>query len=162
MSEKFNFTRKKLKASKVNWFLLFKLPSAWFCGVRLKFISPSKSQVTVKHKWINQNPFKSLYFAVQNMAAELSTGVLVMQAIQSQNKKVSMLVIQAQSEFFKKATGRIRFECLEGEMINQAVHKSIEEDNSQVIEVPVKAYNANDELVSQFSFTWSVKPKTSN
>jgi hypothetical protein len=30
---------------------------------------------TVKHRWINQNPFNSMYFAVQAMAAELSTGL---------------------------------------------------------------------------------------
>ncbi|QTY27042.1 DUF4442 domain-containing protein [Flavobacterium sp. CS20] len=114
-----------LKPSKVNWYLLFKLPSAWICGVRLKSIEASKSQVTVKHRWINQNPFKSLYFAVQNMATELSTGVLVMQAIQSQNQKVSMLVIESHSEFFKKATGRIRFECQEGQKINRIIDESL-------------------------------------
>ena len=90
-----------LKPSKVNLFLMFKLPSAWFCGVRLKSIDENSSLVKVKHRWINQNPFKSLYFAVQNMAAELSTGVLVMQAIQSQNKPVSMLVIKLNLNFLK-------------------------------------------------------------
>jgi hypothetical protein len=34
--------------------------------------------VSVKHRWINQNPFNSMYFAVQAMAAELATGALVM------------------------------------------------------------------------------------
>ncbi len=148
-----------LKPHKVNWFLLFKLPSAWFCGVRLKSISASKSQVTVKHKWINQNPFRSLYFAVQNMAAELSTGVLVMQAIQSQNKKISMLVIEAHSEFFKKATGRIRFECLEGQKVNEMVSASLKENSSKEMTLFVKAFNENNDMVSQFNFKWSVKPK---
>jgi hypothetical protein len=36
----------------------------------------------VKHRWINQNPFNSMYFAVQAMAAELATGALVMFQIQ--------------------------------------------------------------------------------
>lgn len=149
-----------LNSNKVNWFLLFKLPSAWLCGVRLQSIDASKSQVSVTHRWINQNPFRSLYFAVQNMAAELSTGVLVMQAIQSQNQKMSMLVIEAHSEFFKKATGRIRFDCREGKSIDKMVKKSIKNNTSQVIKVAVNAYNTNDELVSQFSFTWSVRPKS--
>ena len=64
--------------SKLNAFLLFKLPSAFFCGVRTKEINESNCVVSVKHRWINQNPFKSMYFAVQAMAAELSTGALVM------------------------------------------------------------------------------------
>ncbi|RRO24077.1 DUF4442 domain-containing protein [Flavobacteriaceae bacterium 14752] len=148
-----------LKPYKVNWFLLFKLPSAWFCGVRLKSIDASRSQVTVKHRWINQNPFKSLYFAVQNMAAELSTGVLVMQAIQSQNQKVSMLVIEAHSEFFKKATGRIRFKCHDGQKIDKIVHESIRDITSKQMTLFVEAFDKNDVMVSKFNFTWSVKPK---
>ena len=55
--------------SKLNSFLFLKLPSAFICGVRVKKISADKCIVTVKHKWINQNPFKSMYFAVQAMAA---------------------------------------------------------------------------------------------
>mgnify|MGYP005847387567 CR=1 FL=1 len=149
------------KPSKVNLFLLLKLPSAWFCGVRLKSINEKSSLVMVKHRWINQNPFKSLYFAVQNMAAELSTGILVMQSIQSQDRPVSMLVIKAESEFFKKATGKISFKCEDGLAIENAVDKSLRDNVSQEIEVPVKAYNTNNELVSQFKFKWSVKPKTS-
>ena len=148
-----------LKPSKVNLFLMFKLPSAWVCGVRLKSIDEKSSLVSVKHRWINQNPFKSLYFAVQNMAAELSTGILVMQAIQSQDRPVSMLVIKAESEFFKKATGKISFKCQEGLAIKKAVDKSLKNNVSQEIEVPVKAYNTNNEVVSQFSFKWSLKPK---
>ena len=34
-----------------------------------------KAIVTVRHKWFNQNPFKSMFWAVQGMAAELSTGI---------------------------------------------------------------------------------------
>lgn len=148
-----------LKPSKINLFLMMKLPSAWFCGVRVRSIDNKSSLISVRHRWINQNPFKSLYFAVQNMAAELSTGVLVMQAIQAQDKPVSMLVVEAQSKFFKKATGRISFKCADGQIINDAVQKSIAENTSQIIDVPAKAYNSDNQLVSEFSFTWSVKPK---
>lgn len=148
-----------LKPSRVNLFLMLKLPSAWFCGVRLSRIDLLSSQVTVKHRWINQNPFKSLYFAVQNMAAELSTGILLMQAIQSQNQKVSMLVIEAQSQFFKKATGRIRFECQDGQKVNDIVEQSLKTNTSQHMILFVNAFNQNNEKVSQFSFKWSIKPK---
>jgi hypothetical protein len=146
---------------KINLFLLFKLPSAWLCGVRLNFIDDNNATVFVKHRWINQNPFNSLYFAVQNMAAELSTGVLVMRAIKSHNLPVSMLVIETRSQFFKKATGSIKFECTKGENISRTVNESIQSNSSKTICVPVKAYNSEGEIVSEFSFTWSIKPKTS-
>ena len=63
--------------SKLNTFLFLKLPSAFWSGVRVKSISIEKCVVTVKHRWFNQNPFNSMYFAVQAMAAELTTGALV-------------------------------------------------------------------------------------
>lgn len=148
-----------LTPSKINFFLLFKLPSAWFCGVRLKYIDHSKAVVRVKHRWINQNPFKSLYFAVQQMAAELSTGVLVMQAIKRHNVPISMLVIEAQSQFHKKATGQINFECHFGQQVIEAVNRSIKENSPQVIDIPVCAYNSAGIKVSEFSFKWSIKPK---
>jgi hypothetical protein len=39
----------------------------------------------VKHRWINQNPFNSMYFAVQAMGAELATGALVMYQIKKRS-----------------------------------------------------------------------------
>ena len=42
-----------------NNFLLFKLPSAFFCGVRLKLLSKERAVVTVGLNFLNKNPFKS-------------------------------------------------------------------------------------------------------
>jgi hypothetical protein len=72
--------------------LLFKLPAAYFCGVRVTSLDELKCDVSVKHRWINQNPFRSMYFAVQAMAAELSTGALVMRQVKESNLPISMLI----------------------------------------------------------------------
>lgn len=77
-------------AGNINTFIFFKLPSAFWCGVRAKSLDSDQCTVTVKHQWFNQNPFKSMYFAVQAMAAELSTGALVMYQIKKSGKKISM------------------------------------------------------------------------
>ena len=63
---------------KINLFNMLKLPAAYFTGIRVKAIDEKSCTVSVKHRWVNQNPFKSMYWAVQGMAAELSTGALVM------------------------------------------------------------------------------------
>lgn len=144
---------------KINWFLLFKLPSAWFCGVRVKYIDNKNCKVSVKHRWINQNPFKSMYFAVQNMAAELSTGVLVMQSIKKQKVPISMLVVKAESKFYKKATGIISFECRNGLVAENAIQKCISDDKGQQFTMSVKAYNSDKDVVSEFDFVWSVRAK---
>jgi hypothetical protein len=148
-----------LNPGKINLFLLLKLPSAWFCGVRVKSFDHEYCKVGVRYRWINQNPFKSMYFAVQNMAAELSTGVLVMQHINNQKVPVSMLVIKAESQYYKKATGMIYFECRQGLLAQKAIEESVSGKDSKQIEMLVNAYNMDQEKVSEFKFTWSVKPK---
>ena len=73
---------------KLNLFLAFKLPSAFLTGVRTRFLDDQRCVVVVKHRWINQNPFRSMFWAVQGMAAELSTGALLMMKIKASNKSI--------------------------------------------------------------------------
>jgi hypothetical protein len=86
---------------KFRMFLISKLPSAYFAGVRVKDISEEKCVVTVPYKWFSQNPFRSTYFACLSMAAEMSTGALGMMNIYKREPKVSMLIIDMKGEFFK-------------------------------------------------------------
>lgn len=144
---------------KLNWFLLFKLPSAFFSGVRVKSISETEVVTTVKHRWINQNPFKSMFWAVQGMTAELATGVILIQAIQNSGAKVSMLVREQKGEFFKTARGRINFTCSDVALVNSALDKAINTGESQKIEMTASGVDAQGDTVSTFTFLWSIKKK---
>ncbi|WP_271406450.1 DUF4442 domain-containing protein [Tenacibaculum soleae] len=149
----------KFTPRKINFFTLFKLPSAYICGIKVKSITEEKSLVTVKHRWINQNPFKSMFWAVQGMAAELSTGILVMQSIDASKRKVSMLVTNMNATFTKKATGRIMFECNDGVAIKEAIQKSVETGEGQIVLVTSEGINKEGVSVSKFEFEWSLKVK---
>ena len=70
----------KITPKRVNLFMLLKLPLAYIGGVRIKTLSEEQATVQITHKWMNQNPFKSMFWAAQGMAADMSTGVLVMKA----------------------------------------------------------------------------------
>ena len=148
-----------INSSKLNQFLLFKLPSAWLCGVRVKHISRTECEVGVKHRWINQNPFNSIYFAVQAMAAELSTGALVISKIREQDRKISMLVAQNKSVFTKKATGKIRFNCYDGQLIDEAIQKTLETGDGQTFWMKSIGTNEEGIEVSTFEFEWTVRAK---
>jgi hypothetical protein len=150
----------KISVSSLNKFLLFKLPSAYICGVRVKQIDENKCVVTVKHRWINQNPFNSMYFAVQAMAAELSTGALVMLEIQKSGKKISMLVANNKSNFSKKATGRITFTCNDGALADKAIQEAIATGEGQTFWMKSIGTNEKGEQVSEMDFEWSVRTKT--
>ncbi len=149
----------KISVSNLNKFLFFKLPSAFLCGVRVKEIDENKCVATVKHRWMNQNPFNSMYFAVQAMAAELTTGALVMLEIQKSGKKISMLVANNKGNYSKKATGRITFVCNDGSLVKQAVQNAIATGEGQTFWMKSIGTNENGEQVSEMDFEWSVRVK---
>lgn len=150
----------KLTVSKLNTFLLLKLPAAYICGVRVKDINEQGCLVTVKHRWINQNPFNSMYFAVQAMAAELSTGALVMNEIQKSGAKISMLVAHNKGSYTKKATGIITFECLEGYKIKEAIKATLEDGEGKSFWMKSVGTNEQGVQVSEMEFEWSVRLKS--
>lgn len=150
----------KFSVSNLNRFLALKLPSAYFSGIRVTSISNSEAMASVRHKWINQNPFKSLYWATQGMAAELVTGLLVMKKIKESKKKISMLVVHQEGDFFKKATGLITFTCDQGNRIDEAIQRTIETGEGQTFLLQAEGFNEEYEKVSSWEFTWSIKVKS--
>lgn len=142
-----------------NAFLFFKLPSAWWSGVRLKELSENHAVSSVRFKWINQNPFKSMFWAVQGMAAELATGALVMQQIRKCGRKVSMLVLNNKAHFSKKATGRIYFRCADGEKLRETLEKVMKNNEGHTVWMKSTGRNKNGEVVSEFDFEWTLKAK---
>lgn len=149
-----------ISPSKLNIFLMFKLPAAFFTGVRTKHIDDTTCVVSVKHRWINQNPFNSMFWAVQGMAAELTTGALVMKKIRESGKKISMLVANNNATFTKKATGRITFKCEEGYKIDEAILKAIETGEGQTVWLNSNGINKDGVEVSSFNFEWTLKVKS--
>lgn len=145
--------------AKLNSFLFFKLPAAFWSGVRVKSISQQSCEATVKHRWFNQNPFNSMYFAVQAMAAELTTGALVMLYIKNSGKKISMLVANNNGNFTKKATGRITFTCHDGNLIAESINKAIATGEGQTFWMKSVGVNEKGEQVSEFNFEWTIKVK---
>jgi hypothetical protein len=145
---------------KLNAYTIFKLPSAYLCGVRTQHIDTEKCIVTVKHRWINQNPFKSMFWAVQGMAAEFSTGALIIGKIQDSGKRISMLVTTNNATFTKKATGKITFTCNDGYLIDVAIKKTIDTGEGQSFWMQSVGLNEDGTVVSTFNFEWSIKIKS--
>ncbi|MFI5134102.1 MAG: DUF4442 domain-containing protein [Chitinophagales bacterium] len=145
---------------KFRLFLFSKLPSAFFAGVRVKDIDEKRCMVTVPYKWFSQNPFHSTYFACLSMAAEMSTGALSMTHIYRRKPPLSMLVIKTESEYFKKATGRTTFVCVDGELIQKTIEESVATGEARTVRARSVGKNKDGEVVAEFFITWSFKVKT--
>jgi hypothetical protein len=100
-----------------------------------------------------------MYFAVQAMAAELTTGALVMFQIKKSGQKISMLVANNKSNFTKKATGRITFVCSDGHLIEKAIQQTIETGEGQTFWMKSIGTNEKGDQVSEMDFEWSVRLK---
>ena len=148
----------KYTPNKINRWMLFKLPAAWLSGVRLTLIDESKCEVKVRFKWINQNPYRSMFWAVQAMAAELTTGMLLTKSIQDSNSDISMLLVSNKSSFYKKAVGKITFVCDEGEIAKQLINSTIKNTTSKAW-FKAKGYDEAGDQVSEFDFEWSCKKR---
>ncbi|MEN8139112.1 MAG: DUF4442 domain-containing protein [Bacteroidota bacterium] len=148
-----------LEKLKFRVFLIYKLPIAFIAGLRLVSISDEKTEIRVKHSWWNQNPFNSMYFAVQAMAAEISTGLMVYRKIEQSGKSVSMLVTNQEATFTKKATGWNYFRCDDGNIISATIENAVITKEGQTVWVESKAKDESGDVVSVFRFQWSIKER---
>ena len=154
------FQQKMLNPFFFNFFLLLKLPMAFLSGMKLKELSGSHSVVKMKYKYLNKNPFGSIYFACLSMAGELSSGILAASFTYKSSPKISMLVVGMEVEFTKKAVGVITFTCNQGQEINDTIQRSIETGEGQTIEAITIANDESGEKVAEFKIRWSFKSKS--
>lgn len=110
--------------------------------------------------WRTKNPFKSMYFAAQSMAAEFSTALLAANAIEKSGKNIALLIVNLRAEFSKKASSKIVFTCSDGEKYMHGISKCIESGESVSVEGRAEGVDNKGEVVSVFYFTWSFKERT--
>ncbi|RLD53271.1 MAG: thioesterase [Bacteroidetes bacterium] len=139
--------------------MLKHLPLGLLTGLKVLELDNKKAVVSVPFKYLNKNPFRSVYFAVLSMAAELSSGILALSVLHEINAPVSMLVLKMKADFLKKAKTKITFSCKDGDKITQAIDKCLESGEGEIIEVQTSGYDINGEKVADFWFTWTFKKK---
>ncbi|MBW0178571.1 thioesterase [Sediminibacterium sp.] len=162
MNPSFEVFRKQISNPlKFRLFLLQRLPSAFFSGLKIRSFNQHQSIIGVRYSWFSQNPFRSMYFAVQSMAAEMSTGILGFAQIYQRKPGISMLVLKVEGNFLKKATGFILFTCTDGDKIIAAVEQSIITGEAQTVICHSIGTNEQQEVVAEFSVTWTFKAKQS-
>jgi acyl-coenzyme A thioesterase PaaI-like protein len=153
------FRRQVLNPHKLRLFMLRKLPLAWLAGLRLVALTPEAATVTIRYKYLTQNPFRSIYFAALAMAAELASGMQAMLHTQG-GGPVSMLVVGLQAEFTKKAVGLIAFTCPDGTAIATAVAESRATGEGRTVVCTSTGRDEAGDVVAVFRVTWSVKAKS--
>jgi hypothetical protein len=138
-------------------FSLVKIPMLAISGVRMRQLTTKECVVSVPFKHINKNPFKSMYFAVQAMAAELSTAGAAMLALEAYNENFAYIVVNMKAEFMKKADSKVFFECNNYDDFIVALEQSIATNEPVVVPAVTVGKMKDGTIVSTFEVTWSFK-----
>jgi hypothetical protein len=93
------------------------------------------------------------------MAAELSTGILAINAIEKSSQKFSVIVVGIEAEFTKKAVGKITYKCTDGPEFKATIDKCLESNEPHTYTATSIGNDEMDEKVAEFKITWSFKPK---
>lgn len=153
---------KLLRQLRSRWMLnahfWMRLPTLLFWRVKIKSIDYSQAQVTVPFRRSTQNPFRSIYFAAQAGAAEFSTGILAMLAIEGRSN-MSMLVTGLRCEFYKKATGLVTFSCTQGDEVSQVIDNAIQTKEGQKLVLISEGKDLEGDVVTRVWVEWSFKVK---
>jgi uncharacterized protein DUF4442 len=145
---------------KFRLFLLSKIPSAYFSGLRIKSMNENQSVVSIPYKWFSQNPFRSTYFACLAMAGEMSTGSLAMAHVYKRKPAISMLVVKMEANYFKKADGLSTFTCNDGPAFQQVIEQAASSGEAISFTAKSTGTNAKGEVIAEFLITWSFKRKS--
>lgn len=140
------------------WYMLTNLPSIIFWGIRVKAINLDLCHTTLPFNWRTKNPFKSIYFAALCGGAELASGMLCMLHLSS-GERFSMLVVDFNAQFIKKANKQVTMKCEDGELIKQTLSTLPNSGDTAVLKTTVTAHHPDSEMVAKFEVTWSFKRK---
>lgn len=154
-----NMRKKATNPFLMKLYMFKNLPMALLAGLRIKEFDEKHAVVTVPYKPLNKNPFKSIYFAVLSMAAELSSGIQAIAHVNDAPRPISMLVLNMQASFTKKARTRIKFVCNDGEKIYNAISESLKTGEGKTVDVDSTGYDTSGDVVATFKFTWTFKAK---
>ena len=137
-----------------------KLPLAAFAGMRVERLDHQRCEVSLPSGWKTQNPFGSMYFAAQAMAAEASTGMAALWFIEESGVSMASLVTGISAQFTKKGSAKATFTFDGGAAMRAAIEKAATSDEPVVHLAQSVGTQKDGEVIAQFEITWSFKRRS--
>ena len=140
---------------KFRLFSLVSMPAARFAGLRLDQLDNATCVTSIPGGWRSQNPFKTMYWAVQGMGAELATGAPPFAMSRSMPERLRMFVVGTEATFVKRAKGRITFTCDEVSASREAIERSRDSGESVDCDLRSVGRDSSGDVVSEWVFKWN-------
>ncbi len=140
---------------------LTKMPLGFFAGLKVESIDEESCIVSLPGGWRTQNPFQSTYWAAQGMAAEMATGLHPFAYSSAAAVPVRMILAATNARFGRLCKGRALFHCQAGTPVKAAILETLSSGKSVNCPIEVIGRDAEGEVVSEWTFTWSLRAKPS-
>ena len=135
--------------------MLTHLPMGLVSGMSIESLDENSCKVVLKDRLWIRNPFRSVFWAVMGMAAELSSGSLVYAWASGTNSKFILTGIEG--KFLKKLRGKSSYFCQSGQEVRRSLD-SLENPGDQIVLImPVIAQDQAGDTVAEFQFHWQFK-----
>lgn len=142
--------------TKFRIFTALSMPAAWFSGIRMDKIDHETCTTSLPGGWRSKNPFKTMYWAVQGMGAELATGAAPFAISRSMDERLRMFVVGTEAKFVKRAKGRITFTCNDVAKARVAIEESLNTGEAVEIDLTSQGKDSEGEIVSEWVFKWNL------
>jgi len=140
---------------KLRLWMLKSLTMGLLTGMVIVELNEAGCRVMVKDRWWLRNPFRSLYWAVMSMAAEMSTGALLY--AYASGPKVQFILVEMKAKFYKKLRGKSFYFCPAGEVIRQQVAELQNTSDTRMVILPAVALDMSGTIVAEFEFYWQLR-----
>jgi hypothetical protein len=151
----------EVSISTMRWLLfllsIVKIPLIGFVRPKLIKINDKEVHVYIKRRRRTKNHLNSLYFGALAVGADVAGGIHAFYFAKKYGKQISFAFKSMEAQFLKRAESHTTFVCESGETIENAVLKSIKNQERINEKVLVTAYNTNNEAVATFVMEISIK-----
>lgn len=138
-------------------FTLGLMPLGFLAGLHVKKLDEDECEVGIPGGWRTQNPFRSMYWAAQGMAAEMAAGLHAALYSKSCDVPVSMILGECKGQFKRQCVGKAHFVCKDGAKVRKTVAETAVSGERLPCEVTVQGMDTKGEIVSEWTFVWSFK-----
>jgi hypothetical protein len=97
---------------KLRLWMLRSVTMGLLTGMIIVELNEEECRVKLKDRWWIRNPFRSVYWAVMSMAAEMSTGALLY--AYASEPKVQFILVEMRAKFYKKVRGKSSIFAVQG------------------------------------------------
>lgn len=138
---------------------LFKIPLIGLVKPKILHVDDKTVKVLIRLRRRTKNHLNSMYFGALAIGADVSAGIHAFYFAEQYGKKVAFAFKGMKAEFHKRAETNIEFVCKDGEIVKDAIKRSISTGERINENVTVNAFNLENELVASFVMEVSVRVK---